>query len=76
MVTAELRILGPPSFTINGRAVRLHSIKAIALLAYLVCEAETPHSRAKLSALFWPTLRNQAPTKPTAGVVFAAPCLG
>ena len=53
MVTAELCILGPPSFTINGRAVRLHSIKAIALLAYLVCEAEVPHSRAKLSALFW-----------------------
>ena len=53
MVTVELRLLGPPSLTTAGRPARLHSAKALALLAYLTLEADTPHSRAKLAGLLW-----------------------
>jgi len=53
VVTAELRLLGPPSLTTAGRPARLHSAKALALLAYLALEADTPHSRAKLAGLLW-----------------------
>jgi hypothetical protein len=36
MVTAELRLLGPPALSIAGRPARLHSAKTLALLAYEV----------------------------------------
>ncbi len=53
VVTVELRLLGPPSLTTAGCPARLHSAKALALLAYLTLEANTPHSRAKLAGLLW-----------------------
>ena len=53
MVTAELRLLGPSSLTTGGQPAKLHSAKALALLAYLVLEGATPHSRAKLAGLLW-----------------------
>ena len=53
MTTVKFRMFGPPSLTRDGRVIRLHSSKAMALLAYLVCEAEMPHSRERLSALLW-----------------------
>ena len=53
MVTAELRLLGPAALVTAGRPARLHSAKALALLAYLALEADTPHSRAKLAGLLW-----------------------
>jgi len=53
MATAELRLLGPASLVTAGRPARLHSAKALALLAYLVLEGCTPHSRAKLAGLLW-----------------------
>jgi len=53
MATAELRLLGPAALVTAGRPARLHSAKALALLAYLALEADTPHSRAKLAGLLW-----------------------
>ncbi|MGD8475316.1 MAG: winged helix-turn-helix domain-containing protein [Anaerolineae bacterium] len=53
MVTTEIRFLGPPTLTKTGHPVRLHSAKALALLAYLVLEADTIHSREKLAELLW-----------------------
>ena len=53
MVTVALHLIGPPSLVTAGRAVRLHSAKTLALLAYLVLEADTPHSREKLACLLW-----------------------
>jgi len=53
MVTTEIRLLGPPTLTKTGRPVRLHSAKTLALLAYLVLEADTIHSREKLAELLW-----------------------
>lgn len=53
MVTAELRLLGPPALIAAGRRARLHSTKTLALLAYLVLEAEALHSREKLAGLLW-----------------------
>ncbi len=53
MTNVTFRMFGPPSLTRAGRVIRLHSSKATALLAYLVCEPETPHSRERLTALLW-----------------------
>ncbi|MFQ5856410.1 MAG: tetratricopeptide repeat protein [Anaerolineae bacterium] len=53
MVTAELHLLGSPSLVTAGRSARLHSAKTLALLAYLVFEADTLHSREKLAGLLW-----------------------
>lgn len=53
MVTAELQLLGPPTLLVNDEPARLHSRKTLALLAYLVLEADTPQSRETLAGLFW-----------------------
>jgi DNA-binding SARP family transcriptional activator/tetratricopeptide (TPR) repeat protein len=53
VVTAELRLLGPPSLIKAGRPARLHSAKTLALLAYLILEADVSHSREKLAGLLW-----------------------
>ena len=53
MGTAEFYILGPARFIRNGKTIRLHSAKATALLAYLVCRPEIGHSRDTLAALLW-----------------------
>ena len=53
MVTAEFYILGPAKFIRNGKTIRLHSAKATALLAYLVCRPNIAHSRTVLATLLW-----------------------
>lgn len=53
MVTIEFQILGSPKFIRNGRSARLHSAKATALLAYLVCQPDVAFSRDHLATLFW-----------------------
>jgi DNA-binding SARP family transcriptional activator/tetratricopeptide (TPR) repeat protein len=53
VVTAELRLLGPPSLIKAGRPARLHSAKTLALLAYLILEADVSHRREKLAGLLW-----------------------
>jgi predicted ATPase/DNA-binding SARP family transcriptional activator len=52
-VTMQFHLLGPPSLRSNGQLVRLHSTKTLALLAYLVLEAEVPQSRERLATFFW-----------------------
>jgi predicted ATPase/DNA-binding SARP family transcriptional activator len=52
-VRMQFQLLGPPLLRSNGRLVRLHSTKTLALLAYLVLEAEVPQSRETLATLFW-----------------------
>ena len=54
MTTVVFRTFGPPSLVKNGRIIRLHSSKSLALLAYLVNRAPAPHSREVLIALLWP----------------------
>ncbi|HWS73984.1 MAG TPA: hypothetical protein VN324_02470, partial [Quisquiliibacterium sp.] len=49
----NLRLFGPGVLELEGRAVRLHSSKALALLALLCVEAERPHGRARLASLLW-----------------------
>lgn len=49
----KITLLGAPYITLNGRSLHFPSIKATALLAYLVT-TERLHDRAELAALFWP----------------------
>lgn len=51
--TLTLRLLGPGELLYAGRTVRLHSAKALSLLAYLSLETGRAHSRASLAALLW-----------------------
>lgn len=53
MVTAKLQLLGPPALKVDDESATLHSAKTLALLAYLVLEAETPQHRETLAGLFW-----------------------
>ena len=53
MPTLELAFLGSPEVRLHGRAVGVSIRKALALLAYLVCEPGS-HPREKLAAIFWP----------------------
>lgn len=50
-----LSLLGPPQVIVHGEVViGPQSQKMLALLAYLAVEAQHPHTRAALAALFWP----------------------
>jgi DNA-binding SARP family transcriptional activator/tetratricopeptide (TPR) repeat protein len=49
----EVRLLGPPDITVDGRPMRTDTKKAVALLAYLV-HRETAPSRDHLVELLWP----------------------
>jgi predicted ATPase/DNA-binding SARP family transcriptional activator len=49
----QFQLFGPPILKSNGQFVRLHSAKTLALLAFLVLEAEVPHSREILATFFW-----------------------
>ncbi|MCX6032066.1 MAG: winged helix-turn-helix domain-containing protein, partial [Chloroflexi bacterium] len=50
-----LSLLGAPQVLVNGEpAVELRGQKVLALLAYLALEADRPHRRETLAALFWP----------------------
>nr|MDA8028065.1 BTAD domain-containing putative transcriptional regulator [Nitrospiraceae bacterium] len=51
----DLRLLGSPGISRDGKPVRLHQ-KHLALLAFLAMEREKPHERSFLSDLFWPEL--------------------
>src|SRR5215211_5692914 len=48
-----LRLLGPPEMQHDGRFVRFHARKALALLAYLAAE-EKPRPRGEIITLLWP----------------------
>lgn len=56
MPVLQLRLFGPGNLSLDGRAVRLHSERTLALLAYLVLESDRPHPRARLAALLWDDL--------------------
>ena len=49
----KLHLFGPPTLIKEGRVIRAHSAKVLALLAYLVLEADRHHSREKLATLLW-----------------------
>ena len=49
----KIHLLGPPTLIKEGHVIRPHSAKVVALLAYLVLEADTYHSREKLATLLW-----------------------
>lgn len=51
MSCLELRLLGPPEFSLGGQKLTLPTRKLLGLLAYLALEGPTP--RAKLADLFW-----------------------
>jgi DNA-binding SARP family transcriptional activator/Tfp pilus assembly protein PilF len=53
MERLSLSLFGPGVLTLGGRAVRLHSARTLALLAYLAVEGERPHSRARLAEILW-----------------------
>ena len=48
-----LRLLGPPEMHYEGRPVRFHARKALALLAYLAAEGK-PRPRGEIITLLWP----------------------
>jgi DNA-binding SARP family transcriptional activator len=51
-----LRLFGPSVLLADGTAVRTHSARTFALLAYLALEPERPHARDTLVDLLWPDL--------------------
>jgi len=55
MAYLSISLLGTIQITVGGRPVTSGAYaKALALLAYLAVEADRPHTRAALAALFWP----------------------
>ncbi len=64
MAHLALDLLGTFAATLDGRAVRsFRSNKTRALLAYLAVEADRPHARPSLAALFWPETPDQIAAK-------------
>jgi DNA-binding SARP family transcriptional activator len=53
MERLNLCLFGPGVITIDGRSLRPHSAKALALLAILIVESDRPHGRAGLAELLW-----------------------
>jgi predicted ATPase/DNA-binding SARP family transcriptional activator len=53
MLRLEIKLLGPPSITLDGIEMATDRHKAIGLLAYLAVETK-PHPREALAALLWP----------------------
>lgn len=53
MSVLQLHLLGPGELSLEGRPVRLHSERTLALLAFLALESDRPHTRARLAALLW-----------------------
>src|SRR5262245_3580359 len=61
MTTRQLTLLGGFHFARDGAAItHFYSDKVRALLAYLATEADRPHTRAALAALFWPKQADSA----------------
>src|SRR5437879_7106005 len=55
MARLSLCLLGPVQVSLDGRAVTAFKYdKVVALLAYLVLEADRPHRREALAGLLWP----------------------
>jgi DNA-binding SARP family transcriptional activator len=48
-----LSLFGPGELALDGMPVRLHSARAMALLAFLCAEPGRPHLRSRLAALVW-----------------------
>jgi DNA-binding SARP family transcriptional activator len=53
MANLSVRLLGPAVFALDGKTIRPHSTKAMALIAYLAIENDRPHAREKLAGLLW-----------------------
>ena len=49
----KIHLLGLPTLIKEGHVIRPHSAKVVALLAYMVLEADRYHSREKLATLLW-----------------------
>src|SRR5690349_8664460 len=49
----QLAVLGPPDVRVGGRALKLPTRKALALLTFLIVEGGR-HSREQLTDLLWP----------------------
>lgn len=60
MATVSIRLFGAYSVTLDGRLIHFSYDKMRALLAYLAIEAEHPHRRQSLAALFWPDEEKRA----------------
>lgn len=56
MAHLSLHLLGPGVLALDGQALRPHSAKTLALLAFLVLESDRPHPRERLAALLWERL--------------------
>lgn len=56
MTPLTLRLLGPGALLAGAAAVRTHSARTFALLAYLVMEPGRRHARDSLVDLLWPDL--------------------
>lgn len=56
----SLSLLGPWQVTLDGEPVNFKYDKARALLVYLSVEADRPHRRETLMAMFWPELPEAA----------------
>lgn len=53
MERLNLCLFGPGVLTVDGRSLRPHSARALALLAVLVVESDRSHGRAGLAELLW-----------------------
>jgi len=53
MNPTTIRLFGPGSLTVGSNALRTHSARTFALLAYLVVESDRAHSRSSLAELLW-----------------------
>jgi len=53
MSQTHIALLGPGRLRSERGPVRLRSAKTLALLAYLVLEADRPHARSRLAGMLW-----------------------
>jgi DNA-binding SARP family transcriptional activator/tetratricopeptide (TPR) repeat protein len=50
----QVSLLGEQAITEDGTSVQAHSLRAIALVAFLAVHAGTPQSRQRIAGTFWP----------------------
>jgi two-component SAPR family response regulator len=58
-MTLEIRLLGPPTFTLSGQPLQLVRRKSIALLAWLAV-TRRPQSREAITGLIWPEFDHES----------------